>query len=37
MTTPLAGPVPAVILTSWNDTDRLKAFAGGPRNNRLLP
>jgi hypothetical protein len=36
MTTRLAELVPTVVLTSWNDAGHLKAFAGGPRNNRLV-
>ena len=36
MTTRLAGLASTVIHASWNDTGRLQAFAGGPRNNRLI-
>ena len=36
MTTRRAWPVPVVILTSWNDTRPLKAFAGGLPDSRLI-
>jgi hypothetical protein len=35
MTTRLAELVPAIVLTPGNDAGHLKAFACGPRNNRL--